>query len=154
MARLATVIFTLMLLGGVAGLFSVFGRELASVPEPQRSSQRQKRFVSAVAGITASAFGLFCLFTGFSDPLETLAGVMLMIALIEVFNRTWKREKWPRPICIARDVKTGESLGEVVEESREWSKGAIETFKIRTLQGSLIERSADSITIESKSEEL
>jgi hypothetical protein len=150
MFSFTSAILILIFLGGLARLVSIFGQTIASLPEPERAIQKRRTFVAAITSMVAAPTGLVALWSGFSDPLESVVGVLLITGFVEIANRFVTPRIRPRPPCIARDIETGESLGEVVGERREWSRGRIEGFKIRTSQGDLIERSSDSITIESR----
>jgi|ERR1041384_6494536 hypothetical protein len=50
---------------------------------------------------------------------------------------------------LAHDVKTGEYLGVVITECREWETKKPISYKIRLQSGTIIERPAGSITIDS-----
>ena len=98
----------------------------------------------------ASFFGLVFLLLGILTGLETLIGILVVFGLIEVAIWNWKPKIAPRPRSVARELSSGELLGEVVAENRDWSTGAIAGFKIRTSEGNLIEKPSDSIRIESQ----
>jgi hypothetical protein len=153
MDKLLTIIFVLCALGSAISIalsikFPFVG--LGSLPEPNRSIKKMRRFLSALNTLVASFLGLAFLFLRILTGLETLIGILVVFGLIEVAIRNWKPTAPPRPPSVAKELSTGELLGEVVAECRGWSTGAIEGFKIRTYEGDLIERSADDIRIESQ----
>jgi|SRR5258707_8879370 len=121
-----------------------------SLPEPERSIKKTRRFASAVNTLAASSFGLVFLLLRILTGLETLIGILVVFGLIEVAIRNWRPSVAPRPRSVARELTTGELIGEVVAEYRDWPTGAIAGFKIRTCEGNLIEKSSDSIRIESQ----
>ena len=152
--KLVTIIFVLGIVSGSAGILSVLWwpkiAGLDSLREPQRSVRIQKRLGRGFATLVAGASGLVFLMVRVSSPLEMLVGALLVRGLLEVGITNWKPRVLTKPRCIARDADTGQTLGELVSETRDWTCGTIEAFKIRTDQGNLIERSAETVTIESE----
>ncbi|MCU1266069.1 MAG: hypothetical protein JWM21_2387 [Acidobacteria bacterium] len=152
--RSVYIIFVFGIISGLAGILSVYWwpavAGIDSLPEPQRAIRRQKRLGRGFYTLVCAISGLVFLRMRVSGPVEMLFGVMLVRCLLEIGLRNWKPKILFKPRCVARDVKTGQRLGEVVSETRDWSRGTIEAFKVRTDQGNLIEMSADSVTIESE----
>jgi hypothetical protein len=66
-------------------------------------------------------------------------GIRAGIALYEV-NETFN-------ITLARDVKTDAYLGEVLSENKNSQTGKVERYRIKRNDGSIIERSADSVLV-------
>lgn len=149
------VILVLGVIAGLAGMFSVLlwptANRLDLLPEPERSIRRQKRVAGSLHTLSVSIGGLVLLLGHFAGALETLLGVIIFRGVLEVGVRNWKPKPSRRPPSLAFDAATGRVLGEIVTETRNWSSGAIEAFSIRTTTGELIERSAETITVQTSS---
>src|SRR5690349_1279822 len=113
------------------------------LPEPERSIRKQKRFAGSLHTLSVSAAGLIVLLGHFAGTLETLVGVIVLRGIFEVGVRNWKPKPFRRPPALAFDATTERVLGEIVNETRNWSSGAIEAFSIRTTTGELIEIRGD-----------
>jgi hypothetical protein len=154
MEKLLIIIFAFCALASLITLVAaaklIFGVS-ASVSECERLIKTRRLFLSALNTLVGSSFGLLFLFLGILSGTETLIGILVVFGSAEVAIRNWKPYVLTaRPHGVARDLGTGELLGEVVGECREWSSGSIKAFKIQTTEGTVIEISADSVRIESQ----
>ncbi len=118
--------------------------------ELERSARRKKTFARGFHTFSTSLAGLGLLLAKVTSAFEILVGVILVRGLIEVGLTNWKPKIAPRRTGLAKDAKTGVSIGKILSERREWSTGRIETFRIRTHDGQVVERPSESITIETE----
>ena len=154
---LESFVYIALVLGvfaSLAGMFSIrlwpTANRFDLLPEPERSIRKQKRFAGSLHTLSLSIGGLVLLLGHFAGPVETLLGVIALRSVLEVGVRNWKPKPLRRAPSLAFDLTTGRVLGEIVNETRNWSSGAIEAFSIRTTTGELIERSAETITVQSQ----
>jgi hypothetical protein len=88
MIRIAIVVLTIILLGGLARLLLFFRSDSASLPDSERLIARQRSLSLAIASVASCSLGFFFLFTRILEPLEVLIGVVLVVSLIEVAIRS------------------------------------------------------------------
>jgi hypothetical protein len=123
-------------------------------PAIDAKRRKQKLRASIVLGLSAFAF-LFTI-TGYFTPAETIFALALCLATIYplTFVKGELRLVNPQAGFVgsanARDAASGELLGAVIEQLKESGGETPRGYRIRTKDGSVIERSAKEVVIELK----
>jgi len=99
-----------------------------------------------------STFAFLFLITGYATPVETMLALALCLAVIYPLTfikgelRLVGRET--RTLAVARDAATGERLGLVVGQLKEPQSGRIKSYKIKSEEGALIEKTVEAVVVE------
>jgi len=150
------VVAVITIVSAVSGLLNVI---LASRRRIQASmlnealleKRRRQRVIGWMVFWISTAAFLF-LMIGHADPAAILLGlaialaVVFPLAIIKGGLRLVSGEEATRPIAVARDTATGQKLGNIVGQLKEEKRGRI--YKIRTTNGKVIEKPADTVTVE------
>src|SRR5436309_1467665 len=140
MAIVDVVLFVLCVLGGSAKLVSGIW---ATAPPSEKHSRRLTGTVAILAGL----FGLVFLWRRIASPADILVGSMLVLLLMEVAAANWIPKDRAKSQAVAYDLTSGELLGDVITECRNWRTSEIDGFKIKTPHGLIIERAPRTIQI-------
>ena len=150
--RIVAVITVLSAVSGLINMILASRRSVSSTAlnASVLEKRRKQRVLGSLAFWISGAAFLY-LVIDHADPATVLFG--LAIALAVVFPlvmikgglRLVSGEDAKRPIAVARDAATGESIGSIIAHTEH---DKTKTYKIRTKDGEIVERPADTVKIE------
>jgi len=151
--RMVAVITVLSAVSGMINLI-LGSRRSVSTTLLSEGFLEKKRRQRALGGLIfwISSAGFLFLVIGHADPAAILLGLAIALAvvvplvMIKGGLRLVSREDASRPIAMARDAATGESLGSIITEIKKGD--GTTTYKIRTKEGEMVEKRADTVRIE------
>lgn len=150
--RIVAVITVLSAVSGLINMILVSRRSVSSTLDRGILEKRRKQRVLGALVFWMSSAAFLYLVIDHADPATVLFG--LAIALAVVFPlvmikgglRIVSGEDASRPVAVARDTVTGENLGAIIAQTKR--DDGTTTYKIRTKEGQIVEKRADTVRIE------
>lgn len=155
--RVVTVLTLLLALIGLIRFWMLSQRKSEpAFDDPAVTAKRRKQKLRANILFGLCAFAFLFTITGYFTPVETIFALALCLAAIYplTFLKGELRLVEPQAGFVgsanARDAASGELLGAVVEQLKESGSDKPRGYRIRTRDGSIIERSAREVVIDLK----